>query len=145
MESYIDTRDLIEERNNLKQRILDDFNERFSTEFDSFDEIVLERLDEEDFNHGNKEEIEDFKGYWEEEYKQIEEIDNIENECEEFEFGCTLIAEETFEDYTKELLEDCGYISRDFPNWIEIDWEATAKKCKRRLFGSGVSRNNLFV
>ena len=34
--SYIDTRDLIEERDNLKEQILDDFNDRFNTELDDF-------------------------------------------------------------------------------------------------------------
>lgn len=36
-----------------------------------------------------------------------------------------------FEDYCEELVTDCGYISRDFPMWIEIDWTATANNVKR--------------
>lgn len=30
------------------------------------------------------------------------------------------------EDFTQNLLDDLGYIPKDFPRWIEIDWEATA-------------------
>lgn len=30
------------------------------------------------------------------------------------------------EDFTQNLLDDLGYIPKDFPSWIEIDWEATA-------------------
>ena len=44
--SYIDTRDLIEERDNLKEQILDDFNDRFNTELDDFDEIETYLNDE---------------------------------------------------------------------------------------------------
>ena len=28
-------------------------------------------------------------------------------------------------------LKGCGYISDDFPSWIEIDWEATAENVKQ--------------
>lgn len=34
--------------------------------------------------------------------------------------------EDIWADYVKELCEDLGYISDDFPWWIEIDWYATA-------------------
>ena len=30
------------------------------------------------------------------------------------------------EDFTRNILDDFGYIPKDFPSWIEIDWEATA-------------------
>ena len=28
-------------------------------------------------------------------------------------------------DFAEQLASDCGYISRDFPSWIEIDWVKT--------------------
>ena len=28
-------------------------------------------------------------------------------------------------DFAEQIASDCGYISRDFPSWIEIDWQAT--------------------
>ena len=28
-------------------------------------------------------------------------------------------------DFPEQLASDCGYISRDFPSWIEIDWVKT--------------------
>ena len=128
----IDTRNLEEKRNELKESILDDFNDKFNTEFDDFDDVILERLDSEDFVYLDREAIEEFKIYWEDEYTEIEEINNIENEVDnEFSYGCTLIDEDDFEDYTEELLIDCGYISKDFPSWIEIDWEATANNVRQ--------------
>ena len=121
--SYIDTRDLIEERDDLKQQILDDFNEKFNAELETFDE-VLQNI--------KQEEREDFKSYWEDELVQIIEIDEVENAVgSEFEYGCTLIEEDDFEEYVEEMLIDCGYISKDFPTWIEIDWEATAENVKQ--------------
>ena len=128
----IDTRDLIEKRDELKQSIFDDFNDKFNTEFDDFDDVILDRLDSEDFEHIDKDAIEDFKIYWETEYKEIEEINQVEEEVgSEFSYGCTLIEEDDFEDYCEELVIDCGYIPKDFPSWIEIDWEATASNMKQ--------------
>lgn len=120
----IDTRDLIERRDELKQQILDSFLETFEhykDQTDEFDDILFE-----------EEEIQSWKEDWEDELKEIEEIDNIENELgSEFDYGVTLVHEDYFEEYTEELLTDCGYISKDFPSWIEIDWEATANNVKQ--------------
>jgi hypothetical protein len=41
-----------------------------------------------------------------------------------------LICNDYFTAYTKDLLEDCGTIPRDFPAWIAIDWERTAASLK---------------
>jgi hypothetical protein len=118
--SYIDTRDLIETRDELKQEILDSFLEDFphyEEKTESFEDILFE-----------EEEIESWKEDWQEELDKISCIDEIENEIgSEFDFGVTLISEDYFTDYTEDLLKDCGYISNDFPSWIEIDWEATAE------------------
>ena len=42
-------------------------------------------------------------------------------------YPVTLIRDDYFVDYTQDLVVDCGYISKDFPHWIAIDWEQTAK------------------
>jgi len=42
-------------------------------------------------------------------------------------YGETLIRESAFTDYVEELCQDCGFISKDFPWWIEIDWDQTAR------------------
>ncbi|TXG86163.1 MAG: hypothetical protein E6R13_01010 [Spirochaetes bacterium] len=119
----IDSRDLIEERDNLKEQILDDFNDRFNTELDDFDEIET---------YLNDDERDDFKSYWEDEYQQIDDIDEVEDEVgSEFEYGCTLIEEDDFVEYVREMLVDIGCISKDFPTWIEIDWSATAENVKQ--------------
>lgn len=120
---YLDTRDLAETREELKQSILDSFLETFPHYEDMTDTFEDIRFEEE--------EIESWKEDWLDELKQIEEIDNIENECSEFSYGETLIEEDDFEEYCEELITDCGYISRDFPSWIIIDWEATANNVRQ--------------
>jgi hypothetical protein len=123
MGNYIDTRNLAERREALKQEILDSFLENFphyEEMTESFEDIRFE-----------EEEIESWKEYFEEELKEIEEINSIEVELgSEFEYGVTLVDVDDWEEYVEELLEDIGYIPKDFPSWIEIDWESTANNVK---------------
>ena len=119
----LDTRNLAERREALKQEILDSFLENFphyEEMTESFEDIRFE-----------EEEIESWKEDFEDELKEIEEIDDVENELgSEFEYGVTLVDVDDWEEYVEELLEDIGYIPKDFPSWIEIDWEATANNVK---------------
>jgi hypothetical protein len=73
---------------------------------------------------------------------EFEELEKLGNILEELKGGggdeqwkgdwypITLINSDYFTEYTKELLDDVGYIPKDFPSWISIDWEDTADKCK---------------
>ena len=45
-------------------------------------------------------------------------------------YPVTLIRDDYFEEYARELVEDCGYIAKDFPSWIEVDWKATARNVR---------------
>ena len=123
MGNYIDTRYLAERREALKQEILDSFLENFphyEEMTESFEDIRFE-----------EEEIESWKEDFEDELKEIEEIDDVENELgSEFEYGVTLVDVDDWEEYVEELLEDIGYIPKDFPSWIKIDWGATANNVK---------------
>ena len=125
---YLNTRDLAEEREELKQSILDSFLENFPHYEDmteSFEDIRFE-----------EEEIESWKEDWITELELINDIDRLEEEInsysgDNFDDGVTLIEEDDFEEYCEELITDCGYISRDFPSWIIIDWEATASNVRQ--------------
>lgn len=62
-----------------------------------------------------------------------EELDillKLQEECEgysDWKYGETLIRESYWEDYVQELVEELGYISKDFPWWIEVNWGRTAE------------------
>lgn len=115
----LDTRDLIERRDELKQNVLDSFIETFhhyEDQTDGFDDILFE-----------EEEIQEWKDDWIQEIEEIEQIDKIEDSLgSEFEYGVTLVREDYWEEYVEDLLVDIGYLPKDLPSWIEIDWSATA-------------------
>jgi len=132
MGNYIDTRDLIEERDNHYEMILNEFNDRFNTELDEFSDIET-FLDDEASECITNEDREEFFEYMADEYNSIREIDELESDMSsrEWSYGITMIPEDDFEEYAEDLVIDCGYISKDFPSWIEIDWEATANNIKQ--------------
>lgn len=116
--NILDTRDLSKRREELKEEILNSFLENFphyQEMTDYFEDIRFE-----------EEEIESWKEDFEDELKEIEEIDAIENELgSEFKYGVTLVDVDDFEEYVEDLLDELGYIPKDFPSWIKIDWKAT--------------------
>ncbi len=124
----IDTRDLAERREALKQEILDSFLETFehyAEQTETFEDILFE-----------EEEIQSWKEGFEDELKEIEEIDTLEDEInsyagDNFDDGVYLIDADDFEDFVEQDLEDLGYIPKDFPTWIEIDWKATANNVQQ--------------
>ena len=42
-------------------------------------------------------------------------------------YPLTLVSDDYFTEYAKELTIECEYVPRDLPAWIKIDWEETAK------------------
>lgn len=116
----IDTRDLIEERDDLELTLVDSFNDDFPQyEVEKFEEILL-----------NEEEIQSWVEYFQDDIDRLEELNKVLEEVYDSQYGVTLIHEDDFDDYARELVEECGYITRDFPSWIEIDWLATADNVK---------------
>jgi len=71
-----------------------------------------------------------FLEYWEDELKEIEEINELENEINngEWEFGTYLIDEDDFEEYCEDLVSDIGDLPKDLPSYISnnIDWSGVA-------------------
>lgn len=49
----------------------------------------------------------------------------------------TLVRDSYWVDFCKEEVEDLGYIAKDFPWWIEIDWEQTSENMKQDYYTSG--------
>lgn len=122
----LDTRNLIEERDDLKQQILDSFLEGFphyEDMTDSFEDIRFE-----------EEEIQNWKEDWLDEIVAITDIERLEDEIgsSEWGYGVTLIEEDDFEDYCIELLEDIGDLPENLPSYISnnINWSGVAQDLK---------------
>ena len=82
-----------------------------------------------------------------EELKELEalkkEISN--NSDEGFEYGIQLIHEDDIDDYFHEMLIDCGYIPKDMPSWIVIDWQATYNNMKQDYSEIELNGNTFYV
>lgn len=67
-----------------------------------------------------------------EELKTLEKLaEDVQEFNTDWEYCVTLIHESYFTEYTKETVTDSGYISKDFPDWIAVDWDKTAENVKR--------------
>ena len=100
--------------------------------FDSRD--LIERLEELEALEGfsldrdaTEEDKEAFGREEDDELATLRKFADEANEVADWEHGETFISDDYFVDYCQEFLEDCGYIPRDIPPFIEIDWEKTAK------------------
>lgn len=83
---------------------------------DWLEDYLLENLEE-------GESLEDSDEY--EEYKDVVEFINELVNTDVIENEETIIREDYWEEYVEELITDCGYIDKNFPSWIVIDWEKT--------------------
>lgn len=85
---------------------------------------VDERIEElEEIEQDDEQELDE----WDQE--ELDNLRKLKEQCEGYsnwKYGETLIRESALQDYVQEFCEDCGYISKDFPWWIEIDWGKTA-------------------
>lgn len=72
-------------------------------------------------------------------YAELTALEKLAEEAEgyadDWTHGVTLIHDDYFTDYAREMLEDCGTIPRDLPTWVEIDWEATARNVRMDYTG----------
>ena len=67
------------------------------------------------------------------------------NSDEGFEYGIQLIHDDYIDDYLHEMLIDCGYLPKDLPSWIEIDWQATYNNMKQDYSELELNGNIFFV
>ena len=117
---------------NLDSRDLIDRKEELESERDSFTVTVKSSQGQVD----EGEEVQDPEQWAIENPDDAEELAELVEVCEEGEgysdwiHGETLIHEDNFADYVEESCRDCGYLSKDIPSWIVIDWEATAENVK---------------
>ena len=82
-----------------------------------------------------------------EEFAELEDLkEEISNNSDEgFEYGIQLIHENYIDDFLDGLLEDCGYLPKDLPHWIKIDWQATYDNMKEDYNEIELNGNAFYV
>ena len=98
--------------------ILDDYMDSRDIQ-ERIEELEL-ALEDEDTDEGDRDDIQEELDGW---YQVKSEVAESNPEWDD---GITFIAYEKFDDYVKEFCEDCGDIPRNLPDYIVIDWQATA-------------------
>ena len=104
------------------QETLDEYNELYDWEYNEMCEFIE--------NYGETE----FLTYYETYHRLVD--DYGQNLIDEFAEHYDVDTVEHFEDmyqgqftsggeFAEVIASDCGYVSRDMPSWIEIDWEKT--------------------
>jgi hypothetical protein len=73
-------------------------------------------------------------GLDEEEKEELEKLESLRDEakpyCPDWHHGATLIHEDHFAEYCEELVQDIGDLPRKIPDYLVIDWEATAENLR---------------
>lgn len=64
------------------------------------------------------------------EQEELAELENLESEISEWRHGETLIHEDNWINYVKEILEDYGDTPMNLPWYVVINWEETAETLK---------------
>ena len=78
------------------QETLDEYNELYNWEYNEMCEFIE--------NYGETE----FLTYYETYHRLCEDYD-----------------QKLVDEFAEMIASDCGYVSRDMPSWIEIDWQKT--------------------
>ena len=104
------------------QELLDDYNTLYCWEYNDMVDFIKE--------HGEK----DFREYYEEYNRLIDDYgQNLVDEfIEDFDVSTIENFEDMYQgqydsgaDFAEQIATDCGYISKDMPSWIYIDWQKT--------------------
>ena len=107
------------------QELLDEYNELYNWEYNEMCDFIE--------NYGQTE----FLTYYETYHRLVDDYgQNLVDEfAEEFDVDSVEHFEDMFQgqftsggEFAEVIASDCGYVSRDMPHWIEIDWEKTWDK-----------------
>ena len=108
-------------------------DEEFATEL--FKELEADGIDADEMQefideYSHKE----FVQYFEEYHQAVEEWDKeiVDSFLEEFDLSSVDRISDAYHgswrngaEFAEQLVQDCGYIERELPYWIEVDWEKT--------------------
>ena len=104
------------------QQTLDEYNELYNWEYNDMCDFIE--------NYGETE----FLTYYETYHRLVDDYgQNLVDEfAQEFDVDSVDHFEDIYQgqynsgaDFAEQIATDCGYITRDLPSWIEIDWQKT--------------------
>ncbi len=107
------------------QELLDEYNELYNWEYNEMCDFIE--------NYGQTE----FLTYYETYHRLVDDYgQNLVDEfAEEFDVDSVEHFEDMYQgqynsggDFAEQIATDCGYVTRELPHWIEIDWEKTWDK-----------------
>ena len=104
------------------RELLDEYNETYCWEYNDMVDFIK--------NYGETE----FLTYYETYHRLVDDYgQNLVDEfAQEFDVDSVEHFEDMYQgqynsgaDFAEQIATDCGYITRDLPSWIEIDWQKT--------------------
>tara|TARA_B100000945_G_scaffold163260_1_gene130966 strand:+ start:63 stop:500 length:438 start_codon:yes stop_codon:yes gene_type:complete len=104
------------------QELLDEYNETYDWSYNDMVDFIKEYGEE------------DFREYYEKYSSLVEEYGKglVDEYVDDYGTNGINYFEESYQgeyesgaEFAEQMASDCGYISRDMPSWIEIDWTKT--------------------
>ena len=104
------------------QELLDEYNEEYCWEYNDMVDFIKEHSEEEFVHHYETYNrlCEDYGQNLVDEFIEDFDVSTIENFEDMYQGQYNSGA-----DFAEQIASDCGYITRDLPSWIEIDWQKT--------------------
>ena len=106
----------------LTQKYLDDYNTLFCWDYNEMCRFIENYSEEEFVDHYETYHrlCEDYGQNLVDEFANHFDVDTVEHFEDMYEGQFDSGA-----DFAEQIATDCGYITRDLPSWIEIDWQKT--------------------
>ena len=104
------------------KELLDEYNETYCWEYNDMVDFIKEHSEEEFVHHYETYNrlCEDYGQNLVDEFIEDFDVSTIENFEDMYQGQYNSGA-----DFAEQIATDCGYITRDLPSWIEIDWQKT--------------------
>ena len=104
------------------KELLDEYNETYCWEYNDMVDFIKEHSEEEFVHHYETYNrlCEDYGQNLVDEFIEDFDVSTIENFEDMYQGQYNSGA-----DFAEQIASDCGYVTRDLPSWIEIDWQKT--------------------
>ena len=118
------------------KELLDEYNEEYCWEYNDMVDFIKEYGETMFLTHYETYHrlVDDYGQELVDEFAEHFDVDSIEHFEESYQGQYRNGAE-----FAEQLCQDCGYITKDFPSWIEIDWQATWDRALSQVFCQSIS------